>query len=621
MTSFLRLARALRSDERGIALPVVFGVGLVMLMLVAGSMTVTMSNVRKTNTDEDWNGALAAAYAGVEEYQSRLANDSTYQKYGNPSAPFSTGTGSTLTLPTGANTNNAFGIGTAGTWATIPGSDGTASYRYEVDNGDYQDKGVLHLRSTGRVGNVTRSVVVDLKQDGFIDYLWFTNYEVSDPSYTGATSVDSDGKYLCERYAWASPARDTSNSTPCGNIQFGASDVFSGPVRSNDRLLICETTFKKAVLTSSTTSPIFKTASGCGAPDFRVGTATYAPPIDMPPTNTEMKKETRSDLPSDVPRPGCLYTGPTVINFETVSGVPKMRVYSPWTVKTNVTGSNSGSTPSACGTPGTGTNGLGSTTGAVINVLERNLVYIQAVPASCSGSGCDPNAPTSSSYLPNGFTCTSASGSGNSKIPAGWQFRNTSTSAVIQKFPAVISGNNEVTPSGGGSGGLTHYGCKAGDLFVKGALGGQITLAAENYIYVTGDLTYLDAASDMLGLVGQNAVFVWNPVRYSSSAFRAMLSEDREIHAAILSVGHTFQVQNYERAGARGTLTIVGAIAQKFRGAVGQGTNGYVKDYQYDERFKFTAPPKFLTPVSTTYGVTQFASVPAGFKPSGATGP
>lgn len=621
MISLLRLARALRSDERGIALPVTFGVGLVMLMLVAGSMSVTMSNVRKTNTDEDWNGALAAAYAGVEEYQSRLANDSTYQKYGNPSAPFSSGSGSTLTLPVSPNVNDAFGIGTSGTWATVRGSDSTASFRYEVDNSDYQDKGILHIRSTGKVGSVTRSIVVDLKQDGFIDYLWFTNYEVADPAYTGVTTVDSNNKSICERYAWATPARDTSSSAPCGNIQFGSSDVFSGPVRSNDRMLICETTFMKSVLTSSTTSPIYKTASGCDAPDFRVGTATFAPTIDMPPTNTEMKKETRSDLPSDVPRPGCLYTGPTVINFETQSGVPKMRVYSPWTVKTNVTGTNSGTSPSQCGTPGAGSNGLGSATGALINVLERNLIYVQGVPAACSGAGCDPNAPAQASTRPAGFTCTDASGSGSGKIPAGWQFVNTANSAVVQKFPAVMSGNAEVTPSGGGSAGLTHYGCKAGDLYVKGTLGGQVTLAADNYIYVTGDLTYIDKASDMLGLVGQNAVFVWNPVRWTGSAFAAMNGTgDREIHAAILSVGHTFQVQNYER-GARGTLIILGAIAQKFRGTVGQGSNGYVKDYKYDERFKFTAPPKFLTPVSTTYGVTQFASVPSAFKATGATGP
>ena len=133
----------------------------------------------------------------------------------------------------------------------------------------------------------------------------------------------------------------------------------------------------------------------------------------------------------------------------------------------------------------------------------------------------------------------------------------------------------------------------------------------------------------MLGLVGNNAVFVYNPVRitgFSGSGTTSWPSStvapelvqrprdhgDREIDAAILSVGHTFQVQNYPY-GDRGDLTVYGALAQKFRGTVASGSNGYAKDYEYDTRFRNIAPPKFLTPTSTTYGVTQFATVPAAF--------
>jgi hypothetical protein len=630
--SILRLARALRSEDRGIILPIVFGLGLVMLALISTSVSITLSNVKAADNDEDWNAALSAAYAGVEEYQSRLANDATYQKYGNPAAPFSTGTGSTLTLPTGSNANPAFGIGTGGTWATVKGKDANgndivtgASYRYEIDNSDYQDKGILHLRSTGRVGEATRSVMADLKQNGFIDYLYFTNYETLDPLYAGITAVDSSGKSVCERYAYGSPAR---SSTTCSEIQFGTNDVFSGPVRSNDRLVICATEFQKGVLSSSTTNPIYKTVSGCSAPTFGVGTVTYAPPIDMPPTNTELKRETRSDLPADVPRPGCLYTGPTTISYEIIGGVPKMRVLSPWTKKTNVTAANTGTTPAECGTPGNVTNGLGSPTGAVLNVLERNLIFVQAVPAA---GGADPNSPVVG-FTPPNFGCTSATTtnvSGRSvPVPAGWYYR-TSTTNYIARFPTVTGAGTEVTPSGGGTAGLKHYDCRAGDVYVQGTLGGQMTIAAENYIYITNDLKFRDEATDMLGLVGQNAIFVWNPVRVTGfngsnqpNAWAGLIGTgDREIDAAILSVGHTFQVQNYER-GARGSLIVFGALAQKFRGTVGTAAgSGYDKAYKYDTRFRFTAPPKFLTPVSTTYGVTQFASVPSAFTASGATAP
>jgi hypothetical protein len=171
MTSLLKLARTLRTRDDGVALPTVFGLALLMLVLVASAMTVSTRGIVKTSTDEDTTGALAAAYAGVEEYQSRLANDSNYQKFGNPAAPFSLSSASSLSLPTGANANPAFGIGTSGTWANIPGEplpDGTSQqspgwFRYEVSNVDYADKGVLHLRVTGKVGEVTRSIVADLR--------------------------------------------------------------------------------------------------------------------------------------------------------------------------------------------------------------------------------------------------------------------------------------------------------------------------------------------------------------------------------------------------------------------------------------------------------------------------
>ena len=464
MKSLLRLARGLRSDDRGIALPVVIGMGMVMLVLIfdrdVGRHELP---VLRSNSDEDGNGALAAAYAGVEEYQSRLANDATYQKYGNPASQFTidSGADTLVTLPTGANANPAFGLGTAGTWASvISGPDAVgpsiASFRYEIDNSEYQDKGVLHLRSTGRVGDVTRTIVADLKQEGFIDYLYFTNYETQDPAYSGSTTAidSSTGDTVCARYTYATTTRPSA----CGQPQFGAFDDFHGPVRSNDGMRICGSTFEGPVITSSTSTPIYVKPSGCSDADFQVGTGpTFQPTIDMPPTNTEMKKETRNDLTStDVPRPGCLYTGPTVITFINDG---TMNVISPWTKKTNIAATPAGATnPTQCGQPGTATGQLGSAGGATIPVLDLNLVFVQGVPADASA---DANAPAAG-VRPNGITCTSASGSGSSAKPAGWMFKPGST--TIAQFPMV----NETTPTGAST--LVHYGCRAGDLFVKGTV-------------------------------------------------------------------------------------------------------------------------------------------------------
>ena len=51
-----------------------------------------------------------------------------------------------------------------------------------------------------------------------------------------------------------------------------------------------------------------------------------------------------------------------------------------------------------------------------------------------------------------------------------------------------------------------------------------------------------------------------------------------------------------------GTLTVKGAIAQKYRGAVGTtGSTGYLKNYEYDDKFRTNEPPEFTSPEKTAW--------------------
>lgn len=585
------LMSALRGDrERGVALPMVIGIGSVLTVLLVSSVTYAIGTLEKSRSDQDWSSALSAAYAGIEEYQSRLAEDSAYYNYGNPASTFTSG--SSVALPTGTATNAAFGLGASGTWANVPGSDGTASYRYEIDSSDYFSTGTLRLRSTGRVGDETRTIVADLRQEGFIDFLYFTDYEIQDPAMSGDPAS-------CVQYAWA--GRDFTDG--CSEIAFGSTDTVDGPAHTNDIMRVCGSTFTSQVTTAyNPTSPtalryLRRNSSNtpCTGETFESGLPQTHPNgvINMPPTNSQLKRETRSDLTAlDVPRPGCLYTGPTTIQLN-ADGT--MTVRSPWTRRTQVVGdpATSGSSPAMCGTPGTAAGGLGSATGATVAVPSNNIVYVQDVPLTVS----DPNYRAAGTY-PAGLTTTCSTGA-NGRNGMGYP----------------ITG--ETTPLGATSTNPA-YGCRKGDVFVKGTLDGELTIAAENYVYVTGNTVYEDRDDDILGLIGNNAVFVWNP---SNGTVSLLAGTNRTIDAAILSVAHTFQVQNYDRGANRGTLTVFGAIAQKFRGVVrqtnGTGTHGYAKDYVYDERFHYTAPPKFLSPVNTTYGISVAVEVSPTFAADG----
>jgi hypothetical protein len=577
--------RRLHDDQSGIALVMVIGIGAVLMVLVATALAYSVGGVRKARTDQSWDNAMAAAYAGVEEYESRLANDNTYQQYGNPASTFSAT--SQVALPTGSQVNPAFGIGTGGSWADVPGGTG-AAFRYEVDNSKYASTGVLRVRSTGWVGTETRSIVVNLKQQGFIDFLYFTDFEIQDPDLSGASSN-------CKKYYWAG----RSSVSNCSEIAFDGGDVINGPAHSNDAIRICSATFKQGVTTAYNPASgkryVAKNSNGtnCSGQVFDDPLSpSYGPVVGMPPTNSALKNEVRSDLPVDVPRPGCLYTGPTRIVYNSGG---TMTIRSPWTKKTNVPASGPGTTPSQCGVVGTATGQLGSALGATIPVIPQNLIFVQNVPATSA----DANYWASNAY-PTGINC-SLSGSTVACKGATNQANGNGIG-----YPMA----NEVAP------GTSSYNYRNGDVFIEGQIKGAETVASDNYVYVTGDLTYNDQNADILGLVATNAIFVYNPVDSSNTSLLG--GSNRTIDAAILSVAHTFQVQNYDKGGDRGILTVMGAIAQKYRGIVRSGSNGYKKNYQYDPRFRYIAPPKFLSPVSTSYGVSVLVEVKTAFAPNGA---
>jgi hypothetical protein len=299
-----------------------------------------------------------------------------------------------------------------------------------------------------------------------------------------------------------------------------------------------------------------------------------------------MKREVRYDLPDDVPSPGCLYTGPTKVTF-TSDG--HMQVRSPWTKFTQVsgTGSTAGRNNAArCGTPGTASGQLGSPGGAKVPVVEGNIVFVQDVPSVTS----DVN-----------YTAQTAA---NKTAMCGAS--NDSTNGL--GYPIA----NETAANG-------TYSCAVGDVFVSGVVSGHTTIAAEKNVWVVGDLTYGNSGDDILGLVGQSSVTVWHPVRGSGSAATYLLSGNRTINAAILSVTGTFTVQNYDQGNRRaGVLTVNGSIAQKYRGPVGTtAPSGYDKGYHYDSRFRTVSPPKFLKTTITTFLASQFAEVSPAFDVDG----
>ncbi|MFS0728573.1 hypothetical protein ABC270_00685 [Curtobacterium sp. 1P10AnD] len=609
MQSMLRRAS---DDDRGVVLANVIIFGTVMMLIVAGLLVLSTSGAVKSSNDRDYQNAAAAAYAGLADYQSKISNDNGYAVYGTTANAQFSSTARAVFQGLGPNgtTNPAF-VG----WVGVPKTS-DQWFRYEVDNSLYAAQGILRVRVTGKSGSTTRSLVANLKGDGFINYLYFTNYESAQPSITGSTCTSN--------YQW-----QTGVSNTCGYVQFAARDVLNGPIRTNDTFTSCGATFNGTVEDhdGTVTRP-----SGCASSTYNGGTPAAAAYLGLPALNSNMSQEARTDLPTTVPRPGCLYTGPTTITF---NGDGTMTVKSPWSRATQYNVSASGASSasdtakaaSLCGS----ISALQSSTGATVPTLPSNLVFVQDVPQT--------NSPTNVNYwgtsYPSGYTNTYC----NTKVTVSGSTVSTSASTNYSNgmgYPTSgewINGGsyqsyyNTYWRTGSTS---DTYGCTDGDVFVSGRFSGAMTIAAAGTVWLTGNVTYVNANQDILGLVGQDAVEVWNPAKCSSfsgtsctnpTLLRRTGGESFEVDAGIASNAGTFWNQNYDLGQPLGVLTVKGSIAQNWRGivATGGGTiaTGFAKNYVYDSRFLTTAPPKFLQPVSTSYGVTTQVEVQPAYLANG----
>jgi len=611
-----------RGDD-GMALASVVGLGAVLMILVATMASVSVSGSVKTAADRSWNLAIQAAYAGLADYQSRLTADNSYELVGNAGAAFS----STSAFSKDWSSNPAFA--TSGSrWAEVANGGGRTQYRYEVDNTDYTAEGIVRVRVTGKAGGMTRSIVADLKGDGFVDYLYFTDFESSDPSITGETQ-DADSTKLCLPQHYSTLSGQYNASRACSPVRFTDGDTLTGPVRTNDTFMLCGTTFTSTVQ-STAPNGVYRTPYDAGSASdrncratasFNGGLPKNVQSIDPPSTIANMAQEARTNDRVNVPRPGCLYTGPTSFVF----AGDKVTVRSPLTKATQYRLDNTGR-PQAdssgdvlCGSP----SALKSAGGATISVLDDNLAYVQTVPTDTR----DPN------YTKPGDERSAIA----TMCQSGQSYGNG------LGYPKA----NEYVGNAGADG---LYNCRAGDAFVSGSVNGKMTIGAANFLYVTSNITYAAGTQSVLGLVGQRAVTVYNPIackKYqtarsgtqtvtlktcdtavtSTSQLQYGGGSTVTINAAIASNTGTFQVQNYAYGPQMGDLSVLGSIAQKYRGAVGvtyytstsrvDHQTGFTKSYGYDNRFQSIAPPKFLQPVSTSYGITTQVEVNAAFNADG----
>ena len=166
--------------------------------------------------------------------------------------------------------------------------------------------------------------------------------------------------------------------------------------------------------------------------------------------------------------------------------------------------------------------------------------------------------------------------------------------------------------------GVMYFG---GTVGLSGVIRGDITLYSPNTVVILDDLRYAnDPANgrciDILGIIaGANAIVADNSlnspeyIRTSSGGLIKSIDDtpDLYLHAVIMALGTSFQVQNFSSgptnangcqgtADGRGCLYLTGGLIQNNRGAVGLVSGqGFIKRYSYDRCAVVNPPPYFPT--------------------------
>lgn len=632
-------------DDSGMALIMTIGFILTMSVIVAAATAYAVNVVPHTQHGIAYTRSLAAAQAGIDHYLGHLNQDRNY---------FQTVDCDNLALkgpnPDPGLSNNACGYDEQTPYGWIPMSTADPSngeFHYDVDTTD-MDQYTIWIASTGRADGTTRTLQAKISIAGSQRFLYVTDFEDADPENQVAYSTTGGGKTHCgsqgitlAKYWWSAEPNSRNNGNYCVEIQFITSDVLDGPVHFNDMPLINgNTQFRQGFTTYSPNCPktpvttrsaaLDKCFRGSGSPSLSSKGARWG--------NFNALPDTTGDL---INKPGCQYTGDTRIRFKADGTMDVWNTMSAGTTLGTAGNPQVVDAPPDCGNAAAFVPTAGQKyPGGKQNVPVPDGMVIFVKGSSAASAPCVPG------QVVNGTTSGSVT---NDQIPLGSGNANVGVSDIAYRPPTwrkTRSGNSwPSSPTGSGTY-PSKNDCGGGNVYIEGTVKGAVTIAAENNVYVTGDLLLEGVVagdnpsrenSNIVGLVAQNSVVVYHPVGVSSwnvtrsgSGFSCpstptssgptsggrngnycdwspngyqnlsypsatSSSGSRWIYASIQTLAHSFWVASYHEGSPTGYLRVRGSIAQRWRGIVGQGSidNGYIKDYKYDQRLQTTSPPYF----------------------------
>lgn len=316
-------------SEDGFTMAAVMGAMVAIMGFSAVAVAVATNDLEGNAYNTETKQAVAAAEAGINDYLYHLNQDNAYwarcTNVESPNAVNQVGAITRRRTVAGTNSDYALELLPANGQPACSESD-AAGTMIDTSSGSFR------IRSTGRVptGNgqfAERQLVATFKRRGFLDFLYFTDYETSDPAWyelqTGGLptrSPDNCNNNCQTLVAWASAncathwnqgrgskvyngQRETSPGNwvdfdrTCSAIQFAPGDRINGPLHTNDDLYVCGS----PIFGRSSQDKIEVSGRTAGTPGWRPSctganpnfTGTFNPSalqLTLPPSNTKIKQ-------------------------------------------------------------------------------------------------------------------------------------------------------------------------------------------------------------------------------------------------------------------------------------------------------------------------------------------
>jgi len=550
----LSAARRRLAPERGFTMIVTIGILFITGLLLVAAFTIAQGEVEASRNDVQDKQAYFAALSGVQEYEYQLqANPNYWQKCTGPSG----------TVPGESKEKYEVSV-MPSTTAEEEKKTCSASAPFATA---IESKGSLvntfRIKSVGTAGKETRTLIATFKVKGFLDYIYFTNYETLDPELYAAGS-ECKGQYRSE---WIGK----SYASKCVTIIFAGGDHIEGPMHTNDASRVEGAAFGRKehsppdeVEINGGTYPEDENEKCTGSAKFYTETGCYTTKgetLQIPESDTSLESYVES---------ANKWTGETIITLNGTTynvkrwekGVPEEKKGLAWPKNGLIFVTNNGT----CSSP---YEPHGADTGEEITNRENcGDVYVQGSYSESVTVAAEDNLVVTGNIYP-----TSVAGKLGSE-PTGTPVAGLIASNFVRVYHPVFTTYSSAS-------------CKSGD---KSLGGGKC-----EYKNSEGgcDAENIEKASE-------------DPNGWGSL-------HELYVYGAILSTAHSFIVDNWTCGEPLGKLHEYGAIAQNYRGTVGTtGGEGYLKDYKYDGRLATDEPPYFLAPLKAGWKIIRETAPKAG---------